>query len=308
MHSLPTRRQVVSTLVGAISASAAASSAPVIESHIHLFSADVQRFPFSSQAPYRPAAHPVEAYVPFATAAGIQHVVIVHPEPYQDDHRYLEYCFAHAPRPDFFKGTCLFDPIAPDTPDRLEALVKRYPDRIVALRIHEMSQPGAPPLTSGPIKDRDLRSPAMRATWGKVQDLGLMIQMHFLPHFAPAIGELAVQFPRVPVILDHLGRGGQETPDDFAAVLQLARLPQTYLKFSGVGYSSKQPFPYADAKPLVRRAFDAFGPDRMMWGGLGYTLQEFAKQKELFDFQLDFAKPVDRDKIRGLTALKLFRW
>ena len=43
--------------------------------------------------------------------AGLAHSIIVHPEPYQDDHRYLEYCFAHEPRQGYFRGTCLFDPL-----------------------------------------------------------------------------------------------------------------------------------------------------------------------------------------------------
>jgi len=234
--------------------------------------------------------------------------VIVHPEPYQDDHRYLEYCFAHEPSPAYFKGTCLFDPIAPRTPERIESLVTRHPKRIVALRIHEMRASGAPPSASGAIKERDLRAPAMENTWRKVQQLGLAIQMHFLPYFAPQIGELSTKFPDVPVLLDHLARAGQGTPADFNEVLKLAKMPRVYIKFSGIGYSSKQPFPHLDAKPLARRAFDAFGPDRVLWGGIGNTMEEFDRQVRLFDVMFDFASEADRAKIRGLNAMKLFRF
>src|SRR5207249_5658888 len=66
---------------------------------------------------------------------------------------------SHEPSRGFFKGTCLFDPLAPDTPSRMEALAQRHPGRIVALRIHEMHAPGTPSLAKGPIKDRDLRDP-----------------------------------------------------------------------------------------------------------------------------------------------------
>ena len=31
---------------------------------------------------------------------------------------------AHEPSPGFFKGTCLFDPIDPETPKRMQALVR----------------------------------------------------------------------------------------------------------------------------------------------------------------------------------------
>jgi predicted TIM-barrel fold metal-dependent hydrolase len=151
-----------------------------------------------------------------------------------------------------------------------------------------------------------MQSPAMENTWRNAQELGLAIQMHFLPYFAPQIGQLARKFPDVPVLLDHLARAGQGTPADFDQVIQLARFPRVYMKYSGIEYSSKQPFPHLDAKPLVRRAFDAFGPDRMLWGGIGNTSEDFDRQVRLFDVMFDFAREADRAKIRGLNAMKLF--
>ena len=280
----------------------------LIDTHVHLFAADQARFPYHPKGPYKPPPQPLESYLAFASEAKIDHVVIVHPEPYQDDHRYLEYCFANEPSPQFFKGTCLFDPIAPETPSRMEALVRKYPDRIVALRVHEMHKPGSPYSTSGAIKDRDMRSAAMKATWRKAQELGLSIQMHFLPYYAPRISELAARMPKLPIILDHMARAGQGTPAEFTAVLKLAKYPRVYMKYSGIAYSSKQGYPFADAKPLVRRAFDAFGPERMIWGGLGHDMGQFQQAVEVFESIFDFASESDRAKIRGLSAAKLFHF
>jgi len=243
-------------LLGAAGIAAARPKGVLVDSHVHLF--DPQRVPYHPAATYRPPAAPLEAYVHFVREAGIDHTIIVHPEPYQDDHRYLEYCFEHEPSRRFFKGTCLFDPIAADTPARMQALVKKLPDRIVALRIHENLAAGKPPTTSGAIRDRDMRQPAMKETWRAAHSLGLAIQMHFIPRFAPQIGELAAQFSNMPVILDHLARAGQGTPAEYEQVLKLAQYPRVYMKYSAVNYSSKQPYPYPDAKPLVRKAFDAF--------------------------------------------------
>ena len=81
----------------------------IIESHIHLFAGDPARFPYNSGS-YAPHPEPVEQYVKFAGEAHIDHAVIVHPEPYQDDHRYLEYSFAHEPSPGFFKGKASMSP------------------------------------------------------------------------------------------------------------------------------------------------------------------------------------------------------
>ena len=114
-----TRRQA---LIGAMGSAGGlrVAAPPVIETHVHLF--DPGRVPYASGAPYQPAAYTLEAHLKLVQAAGLTHSVIVHPEPYQNDHRYLEYCFAHEPGPGYFKGTCLFDPFRDDTPARVRAL------------------------------------------------------------------------------------------------------------------------------------------------------------------------------------------
>ncbi|MEK7408208.1 MAG: amidohydrolase family protein [Acidobacteriota bacterium] len=276
----------------------------LVDTHIHLF--DPKRFPYHPNATYRPPAQTLEDYVKFVAEARIDHSIIVHPEPYQDDHSYLEYCFAHEPRRGFFKGTCLFDPVAAETPARMEALTKKLPGRIVTLRIHVNRDPKAPPTTSGAIRDRDLRAPAMKDTWRKAGSLGLAIQMHFIPYYAPQIFALASEFRDVAVILDHLARAGQGTEAEYGEVLKLAKLPRVYMKYSAVRYSSKQDYPHRDARPLVRRVFDAFGPERIIWGGLGMSMADFEKQAALLDQMFEFASEADRARIRGGNAVRLF--
>jgi len=304
MTSQLTRRQALAGALGA--ALPAPAKSPVIDTHIHLFAADQKRFPYHPNATYRPPAAPLEPYLEFVRAAGIDHSVIVHPEPYQDDHSYLTYCFDNEKPKGLFKGTILLDPIDPKTPPRMGELVKQYGGRIVAMRIHAMNPPGEPPLQSGPIKNRDLRDPRMKAAWAKAADLGIAIQMHFLPHHAPAIGALCGQFPGLPVILDHMGRIGMGGADALDAVMALARHPRTHFKFSGVGYSSKQPHPHRDAKPIVERAFREFGADRVLWGGLGHNLEEYQRAQTLLASMFDFAPEADRAKVRGINAARLY--
>ena len=279
----------------------------LIESHVHLFAGDPERFPYNPAA-YKPQPNPLEQWVKFALEARIDHAVIVHPEPYQDDHRYLEYCLAHEPSKGFFKATCLFDPLDPQTPRRMQALVKRNPARIVALRIHEIHAAGTPSTRTGAIRDRDLADPQMAVTWRAAHDLGLGIQMHTIPHYAPQIGELAAKFPQMPVIVDHLARPGQGTAAEYEDVLKLAKLPEVYMKFSttGVASASHQPYPHPDAKPTVGRVYNAFGAGRIVWGELGNNMPAFARAVKLFDAMFDFASEEEKAKIRGLNAQKLF--
>ena len=301
MPNFVTRREMIAGLAAAVAAyGIERPKGPLVDTHVHLFGADLKRFPLAPNATYKPTPLPVEEYVRFATSVGIDHAVIVHPEPYQDDYRYLEYAFSKEPSPLFFKGVCLLDPTAHETPDRLSSIVGNNPRRIVGLRIHETHKPGTPSLTEGPIKDRDMRSPAMKATWRRVQQLGLAIQMHFLPYYATGIYELAAQFPDVPVILDHLARFDEGTPADFAAVLRLAKLPRVYMKYSNAMN--------AEIKPSVRKIYDAWGPDRMVWGYFGHDAAGVAKEVALFDVMFDYLGEADKEKIRGGNALKLFKW
>lgn len=272
---------------------------PVIDTHIHLFAGGDPRFPYHANATYRPPASTLEDYSKFVRAAKIDHTIIVHPEPYQDDHRYLEYAFEHEPSPGFFKGTCLFDPIARETPRRMAALVKKWPRRIVALRIHTMRQAGVPPSTSGAIKDRDLRHPAVRDTVHAATELGLGIQMHFIPANAREIHALMDGFPATPVILDHLGRPEQGTPAQYEDVLRLARLPRAVMKYSGWSY-------IPDPGPVVKRVYATFGAKRMIWGGLGMNMAEFERSRALLDRLFAFAPEAERRLIRGENASRLF--
>jgi predicted TIM-barrel fold metal-dependent hydrolase len=58
----------------------------------------------------------------------------------------------------------------------------------------------------------------------------------------------------------------------------------------------------------VRRIYDAWGPDRMIWGGLGMNMKAFDEQVRLLDELFAFAPEAAREKIRGANAMKLFRW
>ena len=278
----------------------------LIETGIHIFAADQTRFPYHPNATYHPPPSTVESYAAFVRESKIDHTVIVHSEVYQDDHRYLEYAFTHEPSPGFYKGTCLFDPIDPRTPDRMQELTQKLPGRIVGIRIHEMHARGTPSTTTGPMRDRDMRSDGMRNTWRKVADLGMVVQMQCIPVYAPQVAALASGFRTMPVLIDHLGLPSKGTPAEYEDVVKLAKLPNLYMKISSLALASKEEYPYRDVKPLVRRLYDAFGPDRLVWSGFGRTMPSFAKATALIEETFDFASEGDRAKIRGLTAMKLF--
>ncbi len=301
-----TRRCFLAAAASAPLLAAARPAGVLIDTHIHLFAADRRRFPFHKNAPYEPGAQTVEDYARFVAETKLDHAVIVHPEPYQDDHSYLEYCFENEPSSGFFKGTCLFDTLDPATPGRMAELARRHPGRIVAMRVHEMGERVAPYETSGSIKNRDPGADGMKKCWRAAADLGMAIQVHMKPFFAPPLEKLVAEFPDLPVVIDHLARSGMGTEADWRDVLRLADRPKVYMKFSGINYSSKQDPPYADAKPRVKQAYEAFGAERMLWGGLGFSAAQLEDRAKTLDFLFDYAPESDRAQVRGLTAKKLF--
>ena len=301
-----TRRTALKSLGGVVASAGITPSAfatrpkgPLVENTMHMFAADTDKFPLAKNAPYKPNPNSLEKYVAFVKEVGLDHTILVQPEPYQDDESYVEYCFTQEPRPGYFKATCLYDPIDPATPGRIETLLKKNPHRIVGMRMHEMGVAGSSYAPSGPIKNRDPRDPAMKNTMRKLGDLGLILQVQLVPYQAKALGALASGFRNVPVLIDHFGLVARGSAAEYDNVIALSKQPQFYMKISQLPQ---------DPKPMVKRVFEAFGPDRLVWGSYGSNVEAFNRILAQIDDVFDFCSEADRVKIRGGNAMKLFKF
>jgi predicted TIM-barrel fold metal-dependent hydrolase len=274
------------------------SATPAVDAHVHCFAGyDDPRYPYHPDAPYKPetAARP-DQLLACMDGAGVDYAVIVHPEPYQDDHDYLEHCLdAGRGR---LKGTCLFFAGRPGALDGMAALVKRCPG-VRAARIHAYAPERLPPFGK----------PELRELWKKAADLGLMIQLHFEPRWAPGFEPLIEEFSGTTVIIDHAGRPLQGTPEEHARVVGWSRYPNTVVKVSAI--PAKTTYPHRDAAPAVRQLADAFGPDRMITGG-GFeakaTAESYLSGRERQLAYVPHFSAADQAKIAGGTAAKLFKF
>jgi len=294
-----TRRQVLGAVAALPLASAARPKGYLVD-WTHLFGADRQRFPYHKYALNQAAPKPVESYSVFVREARIDHCIIVHSEVYQDDHRYLEYCFEKEPSQGFFRATCLFDPVDDKTPARIEEIYRKYPTRIIGMRINVQNALGTPPSTSGGVRNRDMRHPNMK-TWRKLADLGLSVEMQSIPCYAPIVGALKSGFPDMVLHIDHFGQPTRGTETEFQQVLELARLPRVYMRVEPLGEAS-------GGAALARRVYDAFGPDHLLWSGLGGSAKAFEARMAALDQMFSFASEEDRAKIRGLNTMKVFNF
>jgi predicted TIM-barrel fold metal-dependent hydrolase len=267
----------------------------LVDSHLHCFAGrHDSRFPYHENGPYRPeAAATPEHLLQCMDDAGVDFAIVVHPEPYQDDHRYLEHCLDIGRGR--LKGTCLFFADRPDSLEKMGALVQRLP--IVAARIHAYAPDRLPPF--GKME--------LRAFWKKAGDLGLAVQLHFEPRHAPGFEPLIREFPAIRIIIDHLGRPFQGTPAEHDVVVRWARFPNTIMKLSAI--PSAQTYPHRDPAPIIKRLSQEFGAERMIYGGGFGAEATGASYRAAFENarrHLADLPSGDQAKILGENATRLF--
>jgi L-fuconolactonase len=209
--------------------------------------------------------------------------------------------------------------------------VRRYPDRLRSVVLVDAARPDAPAelerlVAAGATGVRlrpDLRSPGddPLAIWRKAAELGITVSCGGSRE-AFADDAFAAVFdacPTLPIVIEHLG-GLKWSDVDPAGprprMFELARFPNAYVKIHGLGEFSqrampvREPFPFVEPiAPLVELAYEAFGPDRMMWGSdyppvsmregygnaLRFTLERLADKPE-----------EERASIFGGVAARLF--
>jgi len=270
---------------------------PVIDTHLHCFAGkDDPRFPYHPKGPYKPKETATPEHLLRCMAeAGVDSAIVVHPEPYQDDHRYLEHCLDIGRGK--LKGTCLFFADRPRSLERMAELVKRREGQIVAARIHAYAPDRLPPFGK----------PELRALWKRAADLGLAIQLHFEPRYAPGFEPLIREFGRTPVIFDHLGRPMQGTPQEYDVVLGWSRLSNTVMKLASLPETGQ--YPHREVRPIIKDLTERFGPDRLIYGG-GFgpdaTGASYRAYREKLRSYLAHLPAEDQAKILGGTAARLF--
>jgi len=262
-----------------------------------VWSDDAERYPFA-EGRTQVGGGSVELLNQTMDEVGVDKAVIVQPIYYLFDNRYVADCLRRFPGR--FAAIGLVDPKAPDAVARMEKLVRE--DGFGGLRIHS-SRLDHPSEWAAPDQD---------PLWRRSEELGTCFIVHGpaanLPHLEPIIG----RFPEVPVVLDHIGGAPTDEEPPFpllSHVLDLARFPKVYVKLTPQAHKSELPFPHADTFPAFRRIYDAFGPQRLMWGtnfpgvmkGVGY-----GPALEMFRDHVDFLTDDDKAWLFHRTALQVW--
>ncbi len=163
-----------------------------------------------------------------------------------------------------------------------------------------------------PIWARWLAPGAIDWFWSDCETLGIPISALAFGAVRE-IGRLAERHPGLTIILDHLARRSELRDDacfaDLDELLALARLPNVAVKATALPCYTNDAYPFANLYPYLRRVYDAFGPERIMWGSdLTRLPCSYLESLDHVRHGLDFLSEDDRARILGGTAAALLRW
>ncbi len=264
----------------------------LIDAHIHLWTQDVGKYPWSPIGGYIPEkSAPKEDFLRVMDQAGVDRAVAVQPTPYGWDNSYLmDACSADENR---FRKIILVDPTSIFANEDLQRMVDKGADGL-RINLH---------LNSIETWENDIFLRLIHTA----QALEIPICFQLTPDYFPLIRSLAIQFGKTIFILDHLGRpqkGSCPKDELFISLLKLAEFNNIFIKLSGLNYYSEETKPYRDTWPLLYAAKEAFSAKRCMWGSDYPFVNDhwsYEEHLETFRNELGFCES-DLEWILGKTA------
>ncbi len=283
----------------------------IIDSQVHLWEAHRPDRPWPAEQigkpsfvtmpgarPHRPEPLGAEELLGMMDKAGVDRAVIVPPSPVGDSNdTALEAAIKYPSR---FAVMGRFNPEADGARERLESW---------------LDQPGMLGIRMTFFKPhwaRWLEPGVIDWYWSALERLNIPL-MALAYGRLPLLSDLAKRHPGLSIIIDHMGRESALRDDecfaDLDEMLAMAKLPNVSIKASSLPCYTTDPYPFPRLTPYLKRTFDAFGADRMMWGSDVTRLPcTYLECLDHFRYELPFLSDDDRAKVLGLTAAKLLRW
>ena len=158
-----------------------------------------------------------------------------------------------------------------------------------------------------------LLAPEQRWIWQIAEETHLPL-MSTIPDNIVAFEPILQEFPKLRLIIDHAGRHPRGAQDEAAwadadQLYALARFEHVGVKVSSLPCFSTQPYPFANLHAPIRKLYDTFGPQRLMWGSDATRLTcSYADNIRLFTQALDFLSEDDIAWIMGRSLAQALDW
>jgi L-fuconolactonase len=269
----------------------------IVDPHVHVWKND-PRYPWPDDLKDPPKEDALPStLLDLMAANGVSATVIVHVIYYRWDCRYAGDTIKA--RRDKFQGVCRVNPTADTAPDDLDHWVRDY--GFQGVRLSPAAGSAGAWINDQPHMDAIFRRSAERkipmcilCPSARLGDVDRVVERHR---------------DALDVCIDHMADCTIDRPDELKKLLALARFPRVFVKLSHLWSLSRGPYPYRDTFDQVKRIYDAFGPQRLMWGTDWPAVEKFcgyAKALALYRDEIDFFTPEDRRWILGATARRLW--
>jgi len=242
--------------MGALAAAVTLAAQPrkyrIIDPHVHVWKKD-PRYPWAPETTRPPDKDAsAEMLLELMRANGVDKTVIIQVIHYRWDNRYLADVLKQYPQ--YFQGVARVNPESPAAPDDLARLVEEQGFRGVRI------SPG------GDARSDWIRGPLMPPLWKRCDSLKVPMTVLAPVTRMPDVAPLIEKFPGLTVVIDHMADSPLDRPQELDKLLALEQYPKVFVKVSHTWSLSKQPYPYRDSQAQVKRLYDRFGPQRLMWG------------------------------------------
>jgi len=283
--------------VGALAASATLGIEKyrIIDPHVHVWKRD-PKYPWAKETTNPPDydATP-EMLLDLMKANDVEKTVIVQVIHYRWDNSYLADVLKKYPT--YFQGVARVNPESPAAPDDLSRLVEQQKFR--GVRISPAANASGDWI-SGPL---------MPPLWKRCETLKVPMLVLTAITRIPDVEKLIEKFPELTVVIDHMADSPLDKPEQLNMLLALKRYPKVFVKISHTWSLSKQPFPYTDSQAQVKRLYDAFGPQKLMWG-TDWPLVEnhcgYAKALSVVRDEMKFLSADDKSWILSKTIERVW--
>ncbi len=300
-NALATAAAAVASTQFATQASEAEDQTPWIDAHSHIWTSDTSVFklaPGMTVANLSPTDFTDDDLMDIARPQGVGRVVLIHHPPFHGfDNAYLTDAWHR--HPDLFRVVGAVDDLRPHC-DR--AMKQLFQQGVTGFRI-------------GPRKGITdwLRTDGMIEMWKTAAETRQAMCCLINPDQLEAIDTNCHRHPETPVVIDHFARIGVDGTIREAAVkslCHLARHRDVKVKISAYYALGKKQPPYDDLIPMIKRLYECFGPNRLMWASDSpYQLTGKNTYKDsisLVKDRLDFVTDEERRQLLQTTAEETF--
>ena len=234
----------------------------VIDIHPHIIADDTKRYPLAPLGGHQSdwsRTRPVTTGQMIAAMdkAGVAKAAIVQASTcYGHDNSYV--ADAVAAHPDRFTGVFSVDVLAADAPERMRHWVSK---KLTGLRLFTIG-------STMPDQASWLDDPKSFPAWECAGELGLSICLQMSAKAFPQMIRMIGRFPKVRVILDHMGRPVLEDGPPYAlaeSLFALAKHPNVFLKLTQRNFTESRKGK-ATPETFFPKLVSVFGASRIAWG------------------------------------------